>query len=335
MLKRAASACLTPLALRAARSYIAGPQLADALHVAGGLAEGGFRTTLGFWDGAGDSPASVAQEYLSTIAALAGAEDDCYLSIKLPALGNSSELLDRILTQARGCVADEPFGAQPGYVERAPRRFESNETTPLRGAYSATEGDTYIETPNAIEGVTCAQAPPALRIHFDSLSPETADATWSAAVAAVAAGNAISCSLPGRWRRSIADAEIALEAGIVPRVVKGQWPDSDGHDIDMRVGFISVIRHLAGRAAHVAVASHDVPLAREAIRQLRAAGTNCELELLYGLPQRAAVEMARQEGVPVRFYVPYGRAYLPYCLGQLRRQPGLFWWLLRDALFRA
>jgi len=82
----------------------------------------------------------------------------------------------------------------------------------------------------------------------------------------------------------------------------------------------------------VAIASHDAPLARDAIRYLRGAGTNCELELLYGLPERASLAAAEREDVRVRFYVPYGKAYLPYCLGQARRQPSLIWWLLRDSL---
>ena len=53
---------------------------------------------------------------------------------------------------------------------------------------------------------------------------------------------------------------------------------------DMGAGFLEVIDQLAGRASHVAVASHNVPLAAEAIQRLRAAGQSFELELLFGLP---------------------------------------------------
>jgi proline dehydrogenase len=95
---------------------------------------------------------------------------------------------------------------------------------------------------------------------------------------------------------------------------------------------MKVVKRLAGRAPHVAIASHDAPLACDAIQYLRAAGTTCELELLYGLPQRASLALAERENVPVRVYVPYGKAYLPYCLSQARRHPRLLWWLMRDAL---
>jgi proline dehydrogenase len=247
--------------------------------VASELGDRGFATTLGFWDGVGDTPEGVAEQYSAALEALSLTHSDSYVSIKFPALADSGELLTVVLHQA------------------AARR---------------------------------------LRIHFDSLGPEAADTTWSAAVdAAKSADVAISCSIPGRWRRSLNDADTAIAAGIIPRVIKGQWADPDLEETDLRKSFMGVVERLAGRAPHVAIASHDAPLARDAIHCLRAAGTSCELELLYGLPDRAALAVAEREGVGVRFYVPYGKAYLPYCLGQARRQPRLLWWLMRDALLRA
>lgn len=200
--------------------------------------------------------------------------------------------------------------------------------------------DSYLSIKFPALGNSCAKLDAILafarqrqqRVHFDSLAPEHADAMWSAATAAARQGEArISCSLPGRWRRSLADAVAAIAAGIVPRIVKGQWPDPVAPDIDLRQGFLEVVDSLAGRVPQVTIASHDAPLVDEAIRRLRAAGTACELELLYGLPHRAPLAFATRERVPVRLYVPYGKAYLPYCLAQARRQPRLFWWLLRDA----
>ena len=75
-LRRTASTCLMPLATRAAKSYIAGPELEDALRVASDLSRRGFATTLGFWDGAGDTPAGVAQHYLAAADALSRAGHD-------------------------------------------------------------------------------------------------------------------------------------------------------------------------------------------------------------------------------------------------------------------
>jgi proline dehydrogenase len=140
----------------------------------------------------------------------------------------------------------------------------------------------------------------------------------------------LGCTIPGRWRRSLKDAHTAIDWKLRVRVVKGQWSDPLQPDMDMRAGFLKVIDELRGRASCVAVASHDIPLAREALCRLMDAGTPAELELLHGLPRRNAVKMARELGVPVRFYVPQGKAWLPYLLKQARKNPRVVGWFARD-----
>jgi proline dehydrogenase len=116
------------------------------------------------------------------------------------------------------------------------------------------------------------------------------------------------------------------------RVVKGQWPDADEAGTDPSAGFLSVIDRLAGRARHVAVATHDPKLSREALKRLRGAGTSCELELLFGLPMRPSLRAAADADVAVRVYTPYGQAWLPYQIAQASRQPRVLWWAVRDLL---
>ncbi len=171
-----------------------------------------------------------------------------------------------------------------------------------------------------------------LGLHFDSLEPEVADETFTLIAAAARECKQIGCTLPGRWQRSLRDAELAIELGLRVRVVKGQWADPLQPEMDLRAGFLNVIDGLAGRTRHVAVATHDSSLAREALQRLRAAGTSCELELLFGLPQKAVLRAVKDLGVPVRVYVPYGEAWLPYRLSQVRKNPRILWWVLRDAL---
>ena len=95
-------------------------------------------------------------------------------------------------------------------------------------------------------------------------------------------------------------------------------------------GVLDVLDALAGCARRVGVSTHDPTQADEAIRRFQKAGTPCDLELLHGLPMRDAVGRARDLGVPVRIYVPYGEAYMPYALSQARRKPRIVWWLLKD-----
>lgn len=167
-------------------------------------------------------------------------------------------------------------------------------------------------------------------IQFDSLAPEAADPTFALIRELTPIHDMVGCTLPGRWRRSMADADRAVDLGLGVRVVKGQWADAPEPGIDPRVGFLAIIDRLAGRARHVAVATHDPALAHEALARLRAAHTPCELELLVGLPVRDAIDVAKAEGVPVRIYLPYGHGSPPYAMRHATRNPRIAWWILRD-----
>ncbi len=264
-----------PLAKRAARNYIAGDTLADAQRVQASLAVRELQATIGFWDADHDTAREVADQYLAGLEALAGDDQTTYLSMKLPALDFSAELLDEVAERAR-----------------AKKR----------------------------------------RIHLDALAPETVDRTRAAVDALLARmpDVDIGCTLPGRWRRSPNDAHWASDHGRCVRVVKGEWPDPREPQRNPRAGFLEVIDALAGRARGVGGATHAVALGGAAIRRLPAAGTPCSLELLYGLPMRESIRHARELGIDVRVYVPYGEAYMPYALSQIRRRPRTLLWLLND-----
>ncbi len=167
-------------------------------------------------------------------------------------------------------------------------------------------------------------------VHFDAMAPDTADATFQLIGEARKIYPKLGCTLPGRWSRSLSDADRAAELGLRVRVVKGQWADPWA-DVNPEQGFLNVIDRLgAQRAHHVAVATHNPTIARTALNRLRTSGTSCELELLYGLPAQSLIEIGRTLNVPVRMYVPYGRAWLPYRLKQIPRNPRLVAWFIRD-----
>lgn len=264
-----------PMARRAARGYVAGPKLADALAECRWLSQKGFASTLGFWNPEDALPSQVADAYLSELEVLVSDKLDCYLSIKAPALGFASDLLNPVLQQAQ------------------------------RGG---------------------------IGIHFDSQGPETAEATFSLIDEARRLHGKIGCTLPGRWRRSLQDADRAVGLGLNVRVVKGQWADPSDLKRNPRAGFLAVVDRLAGRARYVAVATHDLWLAGEALERLLFAHTPCGLELLFALPTRKPIHQAQAAGVTTRFYVPYGHAWLPYRLTELPRDPRILGWVLYDLL---
>jgi CelD/BcsL family acetyltransferase involved in cellulose biosynthesis len=263
------------LVSRISRNYIAGDTLADAERTRQKLAGQGLAATIGYWNAEQQQPREVADQYLAGLDLLSRDECGTYLSIKLPTLGFSRQLLDTVA--ARACKIGR-------------------------------------------------------RIHFDALGPEAVDQTRRQIESTVAScpGVDIGYTLPARWKRSLDDAAWVADQNLWVRVVKGEWPDPADPDRDMRAGYLQLIDKLAGRARHVSVATHDPRLAAEAVAKLRAAGTPCNLELLYGLPMRASIAQARKLGLDIRVYIPYGAAYRPYALSQVRRKPWILGWLVRD-----
>jgi proline dehydrogenase len=171
-----------------------------------------------------------------------------------------------------------------------------------------------------------------VRVHLDSHGPEFADDTLDSLQYLLDSmpPAALGVTLPARWQRSVADADWVRERGLPVRLVKGQWPDPRAPSADIEATFLSLVERLAGSGCRVAVASHDVVLAEQALRRLQAAGNPCEMELLYGLPAQPSLQLAARLQVPVRFYLPYGVGHLPYMIGKALEQPYLIRWLLRD-----
>jgi len=258
----------------AARQYVAGPGLSDAVGFARTLERDGMSSTIAYWNDSGEDPMRVQKAYLEAIDGVADARTKAYVSVKAPAISMSPTLA-------------------AGLAER------------------------------------CAERD--MGLHFDSLGLETQAPTFALIDRLRPLGVKLGCTLPGRFHQSIADAEKAIDWELRVRVVKGQW-EEPGSRLDPRQGFLEVIDALAGRATQVAVATHDPALAEEALARLAGRGTSAELELLLGLPVHAARSVAERRGVPVRIYVPYGRAWLPYTLSAARKNPRILRWILEDAL---
>lgn len=266
------SEVILPIVKMAARPYVGGDTIDDALCVAGRLASEGFTTTVGYWDRGRESGREVADICLNAVQAMSGR--DSYLSLKPPALRFSERLADEI-------------------------------------AAAAAAGN--------------------VRVHCDSHGPEVADLSNAMLQAMIGrlAAERLGTTLPGRWKRSLRDADWAIERGLNVRVVKGQWPDPEEPKRNVSAGFLDVIDQLAGRARHVAVATHDFALAREALARLRIAETSCELELLFGMAAKPLTRWARAKGVRTRIYVPFGAGFVPSALRVLKRNPRLVFTVAR------
>jgi len=169
------------------------------------------------------------------------------------------------------------------------------------------------------------------RIHFDALAPDTSSATMELVKKTFPSYNNIGFTLPSKWKRSSNDAKMLIELGIPVRIVKGQWDDPETPCSDPKTAFLDLIDLFAGHENKIAVATHDAFLAEESLARLKASGTACELEQLYGLPKRID-NVARPLGISSRIYIPYGHAYLSYALSEVKKRPIILIWLVRDFL---
>lgn len=168
-----------------------------------------------------------------------------------------------------------------------------------------------------------------IRVHFDSMDPDSAAPTMKFLERILATHRNVGYTIAARWQRRLRDAQQVIDFGIPVRVVKGQWADPETPRIDVRQNYLSVIDTLAGRAAHVGVATHQRSLAKEALQRLHDAGTSCEMEQMSGLPQNCA-SLAKALGVPMRIYIGYGFPSLPYSIREVQARPAIFGWVIRD-----
>lgn len=229
----------------------------------------------------------------------------------------------------RGCATtlgywDSPDDGPKTVAEAALAAVEGLAGESLDG-YVSVKATAFGFAETLLREVAVQASSASVRLHFDSMGPEAADQTFGL-IGALEGSAELGCTLPGRWARSSFDADWAVERGLRIRVVKGEWADPEAPDRDPRGGFLEVIDRLAGRAAHVAVATHDRHLVTEALSRLRAAGTSCELELLY---RRRGLSL---DGVPTRMYVPFGHPWVPYPISHAPWKPKIAWQFMRDVL---
>jgi proline dehydrogenase len=248
--------------------------------------------------------------------------------------------LDEALDVCRRLAA-HGLAATIGYTARRgePARSAADAYLAAFDRLSSEDLDCYVSVKLSMIGfdpalfgeLAAAAAQASRRLHLDALAPETADRSWELLEAAEEAGP-VSGTLPGRWRRSPDDAARAAGLGVAVRIVKGQWQDAEAPGPDAGEGFLAVVDRLRDHAVGVGVATHDVPLLTESLRRLTATQVPCEAELFYGLPFRAPARVARELGVPIRVYVPYGDSSAPYQAGDLKGRPAATWWLAQDLL---
>jgi proline dehydrogenase len=236
------------------------------------------------------------------------------------------------------------LAATLGYFQSAEARPEEIVAANLAvaGLLADRVGDVYLSVkapplefdPACLRTIADSAAAADIALMFDAHAPKDAERTLEAVSDLLGEFPRTGFALPARWLRSRGDAAQFRDSSARIRLVKGEWADPEWRGQDVEGSYLALVARLAGRAAPVAVATHDPDLAERALTQLLAAGTPCELEQLRGLPARRTMAVARRLGVPVRVYVPFGPGWWPYALDKALARPYLLSWMIRDRLGR-
>jgi proline dehydrogenase len=138
--------------------------------------------------------------------------------------------------------------------------------------------------------------------------------------------------------RSAQDANALIREAIRVRLVKGAYLEPPEiafpgkADVDRH--YIGLAHHLLAAGHYPAIATHDE---RIIDRIKRFAANNAvprdsfEFQMLYGI-RRDLQKRLREDGYPIRVYVPFGEAWFPYFMRRLAERPANLLFLLRNLL---
>ena len=156
-----ASTCLNPLRRRRASAYRAGFRLEDAVDVCRRLAEHGLASTIGYFGPRDELARAAADAYLEAFDRLATEELDCYLSLKLTALGFDATLFAELQAAAArsgrrlhlDALRPDPAEESWGLFERSANAGSLGMTLPGRWHRSADDAARVVELGLAVRVV--------------------------------------------------------------------------------------------------------------------------------------------------------------------------------------
>ncbi len=292
---------------RVSRRFVAGETLEEGLQVARDLQRRGYLTTLahlGEWVHTEDDARRAAEAIHRLIEGIGQAEVPAYVSVKLSHLGIhlSQDLAEELLQ---------------GLLEAAARQ------------------DMMIR----------------IDMEESALVEPTLQTFWKFHERGV---NNLGLVIQAYLYRSEGDLRRLLPTYVPIRLVKGAYKEPKTvaypkkRDVDANFDRLARLLLEAAQSPQaprlsengrrpplVAIASHDenrIAYARETARRLSLPEGAMEFQMLYGI-RRDLQEALRQQGYPVRIYVPYGSEWYPYFMRRLAERPANLLFFLRH-LFR-
>lgn len=166
-----------------------------------------------------------------------------------------------------------------------------------------------------------AALPTGSRIQVGAEQVARTDRILDSVLAVARGGGPVAATVQANLRRSPADAQRLIEAGVPIRLVKGAYVETpslahawgDATDI----AFIELAYTLQRAGATVSLGTHD-PVIREA---LVPAMPGAVIEMLLGVRSEDHRTLAAR-GIPIRVYVPYGDRWFRYAMRRAAESRG-------------
>lgn len=175
-----------------------------------------------------------------------------------------------------------------------------------------------------------------LRVEMEDAS--TTDATLALFEALRAEHDNVGIVLQSRLFRTPTDIAALKPGPLSVRIVKGIYlePANIAHtEVEpIRAAYVECVKLLIARRAKLSLATHDEIMAARLLPMVQAAGyakSEYELQVLLGVRSELWAQW-KNAGHTVRVYVPYGPEWKPYSLRRMRKNPQIFWHVVRASL---
>lgn len=136
--------------------------------------------------------------------------------------------------------------------------------------------------------------------------------------------------------RSMDDLRRMTAQGISLRLVKGAYQEPEtiawGRKANVDASYARMMQALLASGQYHAIATHDEGMIEATLacaRQLGLAPGCFEFQMLYGIRRDLQMKL-RDQGWPVRVYVPFGSEWYPYFMRRLAERPANLLFLLKN-----